>query len=135
MFFKTKICRIKLYVYPEVDDHVAKQSQSELIKLGFLVHETSRLLLRLMDTQNCKRDMGFWMKRISHNATALPELLWKKRESTNPMTRILNKEHLALLRYKISRTIQTLFSFEENCAPVKLDQIHEYFGKWDWIKR
>ena len=81
--------------------------------------------------------MRFWVKRISHNANALPELLWEEGEQSNQlMIRKQNKEHLELLRYKISRTIQTLFSFEEDHrAPFKMDQIHEYFGKWDWIKK
>ena len=56
--------------------------------------------------------------------------------SNQLMLRKQNKEHLELLRFKISRTIQTLFSFEEDDrAPFKMDQIHEYFGKWDWIKK
>ncbi|PID03779.1 hypothetical protein CSV67_03830 [Sporosarcina sp. P2] len=137
MFFKTKICRNKLYVYPEVDDHVAKQSPPELIELGFLVLETSLLLLRMMNTRNYKKDMRFWLKRISHNVHALPELLWEEGEYANQLKiRKQNKEYLELLRYKISRTIQTLFSFEENnCALFKMEQIHVYFGKWDWIKR
>ena len=90
-----------------------------------------------MDTQTFKKDMRFWMKRISYNANALPELLWEESEHANQlMIRKQNKEHLKLLRYKISRTIQTLFSFEENHrAPIKMEQIHVYFGKWDWIKQ
>ena len=40
MFFKTKICRNKLHIYPEIKVHVAKQSPVELIELGFLVPET-----------------------------------------------------------------------------------------------
>jgi len=137
VFFKTKICRNKLNVYPEVDYHVAKQSPDELIELGFLVLETSLLLLRRMDSRNHKKDMRFWAKRISHNANALPELLWKEGEQSNQlMIRKQSKEHLELLRYKISRTIQTLFSFaEDNRAPFKLDPIHEHFGKRDWIKK
>ena len=77
------------------------------------------------------------MKRISHNANALPELLWEEGEHVNQlMLRKQNKEHLELLRFKISRTIQTLFSFEEDHrVPFKMDQIHEYFGKRDWIKK
>ncbi|MEK5069608.1 hypothetical protein [Sporosarcina sp. FSL K6-1508] len=137
MFFKTKICSNKLYIYPEVEAHVAKQNPAELIELGFLVLETSLLLLRMMDTRNYKKDMRFWMKRISHNAHSLPELLWEEGEQSNQLLiRKQNKEHLELLRYKISRTIQTLFSFEEDSrVPFKLDQIHEYFSKWDWIKK
>ena len=33
MFFKTKICRNKLHIYPEVEVHIAKQSPTELIEL------------------------------------------------------------------------------------------------------
>ena len=136
MFFKTKIYRNKLHIYPEVEAHVAKLSPAELFELGFVVLETSLLLLRMLDTQNYKKDMRFWVKRISHNANALPELLWEEGESNQLMLRKQNKEHLELLRYKISRTIQTLFSFEEDHrAPFKMDQIHEYFGKRDWIKK
>ena len=137
MFCKTKICRNKLHIYPEVEAHVAKQNSTELIELGFVVLETSLLLLRMMDTQTFKKDMRFWVKRISHNANTLPELLWEEGEHENQlMLRKQNKEHLELLRYKISRTIQTLFSIEEdNRAPFKLDQIYVYFGKWDWIKK
>jgi len=137
VFFKTKICKNKLYIYPEVEAHVAKQNPIELIGLGFLVLETSLLLLRMLDTQNYKKDMRFWVKRISHNTNALPELLWEEGEQSNQLKlRKQNKEHLELLRYKISRTIQTLFSFEEDHrAPLKMDQIHEYFSKWDWIKK
>ena len=136
MFFKTKICRNKLHIYPEVEAHVAKLSPAELFELGFVVLETSLLLLRMLDTQNYKKDMRFWVKRISHNANALPELLWEEGESNQLMLRKQNKEHLELLRYKISRTIQTLFSFEEgHRAPFKMDQIHEYFSKLDWIKK
>ncbi len=40
MFFKTKTCRNKLHIYPEVEVHVAKQSPAELIELGFVVLET-----------------------------------------------------------------------------------------------
>ena len=123
MFFKTKICRNKLYIYPEVEFHVAKQSPTELIELGFVVLETSLLLLRMLDTQNYKKGMRFWVKRISQNAEALPELLWEQGEQSNQlMLRKQNKENLELLRYKISRTIQTLFSLEEDRrAPFKLD--------------
>ncbi|MFS0574983.1 hypothetical protein AB1K83_05075 [Sporosarcina sp. 179-K 3D1 HS] len=137
MFFKIKICRNELYIYPEVEECVAKQSPTQLIELGFVVLETSLLLLRMLDTQNYKKDMRFWVKRISHNANSLPELLWEEGENANQlMLRKQNKEHLELLRYKISRTIQTLFSFEDDHrAPFKMDQIHEYFGKWDWIKK
>ncbi len=69
--------------------------------------------------------------------TRLPELLWEEGELSNQLViRNQNEEHLELLRYKISSTIQTLFSFEEDYrAPFKLDQIHEYFSKWDWIKK
>ncbi|PIC68943.1 hypothetical protein CSV77_16415 [Sporosarcina sp. P16b] len=137
MLFKSIIYSNKLYIYPEVEVHVAKQSPPELIELGFLVLETSLLLLRIMDTRNYKKDMQFWAKRISQNANALPELLWEEGEQSNQLLiRKQNKEHLELLRYKISRTIQTLFSFQEdNRAPFKLDPIHEHFGKWDWIKK
>ena len=123
MFFKTKICRNKLHNYPEVEVHVAKLSSAELIELGFVVLETSLLLLRMLDTQNHKKDMRFWVKRISHNADALPELLWEKGEHANQlMIGKQNKEHLELLRYKIWRTIQTLFSLEEDSrVPFKLD--------------
>ena len=31
MFFKTKFCRNKLYIYPEVEVHVAKQNAIEFI--------------------------------------------------------------------------------------------------------
>ena len=131
MFFKTKICRNKLHIYPEVEVHVAKQSPTELIELGFVVLETSPLLVRMMDTQNYKREMRFWVKRIFHNANALPELLWEEGEQSNQlMIRKQNKEHLGLLRYKISRTTQTLFSFEEDShVPFKINQIHDDFGK------
>lgn len=137
MFFKTKICRNKLHIYPEVEVQVAKQSPAELIELGFVVFETSLLLLRMLDTQTYKKDIRFWVKRISHNTNALPVLLWEEDEHANQlMLRKQNKERLELLRFKISRSIQTLFSFEEyNRAPFKMDQIHEYFGKWDWIKK
>jgi len=137
MFFKTKICKNKLYIYPEVEVHVAKQSPFELIELGFLVLETSLLILRRMNTRNYKEDMQFWMKRISNNVNALSELLWAEGEQANQLIiRKQNKEHLELLRFKISRIIQTLFSYEENDrALFKMEQIHAYFGKWDWIKR
>ena len=69
MFFKTKNCRNKLHIYPEVEVHVAKQNPTELIELGFVVLY--------------KKDMRFWMKRISHNADALPELLWEEGEHAN----------------------------------------------------
>ena len=123
MFFKTKICRNKLHIYPEVEVHVAKQNPVELIELGFVVLETSLLLLRMLDTQNYKKDMRFWVKRISHNANALPELLWEEGEQLNQlMLRKQNKEHLELLRFRIFRTIPTLFSLEEDHrAPFKLD--------------
>ncbi|QUW20907.1 hypothetical protein JSQ81_13910 [Sporosarcina sp. Marseille-Q4063] len=137
MFFKTKICRNKLYIYPEVEARVAKQSPTELIELGFVVLETSHLLLRMMDTRKYKKDMRFWVKRISHNADVLPELLWREGKRSNQLViRNQNNEQLQLLRYRISRTIQTLFSFEEDDrAPFKINQIHEYFGKWDWAKK
>ncbi|EGQ19321.1 EamA family transporter [Sporosarcina newyorkensis 2681] len=137
MFFKTKICRNKLYIYPEVEVYVAKQSPAELIELGFLVLETSLLLLRMMDTRNYKKDMRFWTKRISHHVDTIPKLLWEEGEkASHLMIRKQNKKHLTLLRFKISRIIQTLFSFEEdNRAPFKMDQIHVYFGKCDWIKK
>ena len=113
--------------------HVAKQSTTELIESGFVVLETFHLLLRMMDIQTFKKDMRFWLKRISHNANALPELLWGEGEQSNQlMIRKQNKEHLKLLRYKILRTVQMLFSLEEDpCAPFKLDQIYDYF----WIKK
>ena len=75
VFFKIKICRNKLHIYPEVDVHVAKQSPTELFEPGFVVLETSLLLLKMLDTQNYKKEMRFWVKRISHNADALPELI------------------------------------------------------------
>ena len=75
MFFKTKICRNKLHIYPEVEVHVAKQSPAELIELGFVVLETSLLLLRMLDTQNYKKDMRFWVKRISHNAECVTRII------------------------------------------------------------
>ena len=133
MFFKTKIYRNKLYRYPEIEVHIAKQSLAELFELGFVVLETSLLLLRMLDTQDYKKDMRFWVKRISHNADALPELLWEEGEQSNQlMLRRHNNEHLELPRYKISRTIQTLFSFEEDSRVLfKLDQIDDYF----WIKK
>ena len=61
MFFKTKICRNKLHIYPEVEVHVAKQSPAELVELGFVVLETSLLLLRMLDTKNYKKEMRFWV--------------------------------------------------------------------------
>ena len=87
----------------------------------------------MLDTQDHKKEMRFWVKRISYNANALPELLWEEDEQSNQlMLRNHNKEHLELIRYKISRTIQTLFSFEEDSRiPFKLDQIHDY----SWIKK
>ncbi|MFC5591679.1 hypothetical protein ACFPRA_22595 [Sporosarcina soli] len=137
MFFKTKICRNKLYLYPEVEIHVAKQSPTELIELGFVALETSLLLLRMMSTRNYNKNMRFWMERISQNANALLEFLWEEDEQSNQLViRKQSKENLELLSYKISRTIQTLFSYEEDDrAPFKMDHIHEYFGKWDWIKK
>ena len=85
MFFKTKICRNKLYIFPEVEVHVAKQNPAELIELGFVVLETSHLLLRMMDIQTFKKDRRFWVKRISHNTNALPELLWEEDELANQL--------------------------------------------------
>ncbi len=41
MLFKTKVCRNKLHIYPEVEAHVAKQNPAELYELGFLVLQTS----------------------------------------------------------------------------------------------
>ena len=115
MFINTKIYRNKLYIYPEVEVQIAKQSPTELIELGFVVLETSLLLLRMLDTQTYKKDMRFWVKRISHNANALPELLWEEGEHANQlMIRKQNKEHLELLIFRITRTIQTLFGFEED---------------------
>lgn len=137
MLFKTKASRNKLYIFPEVEGHVANQSPTELIELGFIVIETSLLLLRRMNTRNYKKDMQFWMKRISHNVHKLPELLWEEGEQTNQLIiRKLSEEHLELLRFKISKIIQTLLSLEENDRAIfKLEQIHMYFEKWDWIKR
>ena len=37
MFFKTKICRNKIHIYPEVEVHVAKQNPTEFIELDYLV--------------------------------------------------------------------------------------------------
>ena len=46
------------------------------------------------------------MKRISHNINSLPELLWAEGEQANQlMNRRQNKEHLELLRFKISKII------------------------------
>ncbi|WP_186668770.1 hypothetical protein [Sporosarcina sp. BP05] len=137
MFFNSKICRKKLYIFPEVEDHIAKQSSTELIELGFLVLETSLLLLRRMNNSNDKKKMQFWRKRISHNVHALPELLWGDDEQTSQLIiRKQSEEDLEYLRFKISKVIQTLFSFEENeRALFKMEQIHMYFEKWDWIKR
>lgn len=137
VLFKTKASRNKLYIFPEVEGHVANQSPTELIELGFIVIETSLLLLRRMNTRNYKKDMQFWMKRISHNVHKLPELLWEEGEQTNQLIiRKLSEEHLELLRFKISKIIQTLLSLEENDRAIfKLEQIHMYFEKWDWIKR
>ena len=131
MFFESETSRNKLYTFPEVEEHIANQSPTELIELGFLVLETSLLLLRRIDTKKHKKSMKLWMKRISHNAYSLPELLWEEGELTNQLViRKQNEEHLELLRYKISRTIQTLFSFEEDDrVPFEINQIHEYFGK------
>jgi len=135
-FSKLKPVETSCIFYPEVEVHVAKQSPTELIELGFLVLETSLLLLRMIDTRIDKKAMKFWVKRISRNANTLPELLWKEGEHVNQMmVRKQNKEPLELFRYRISSTIQTLFSFEENDrARFKMEQIHVYFGKWDWIK-
>jgi len=137
VFFKTKICRKKLYIFPEVEDHIAKQSPIELIDLGFVVLETSLLLLRRMNTFNYKKDMQFWIKRISHNVHALPELLWGHGEHASQLIiRKLNEEDLEFLRFKISKIIQTLFSFKENNqALFNMEQIYIYFGKRDWIRR
>ena len=85
MFFKTKIWRNKLHIYPEVEVQIAKQRPVELIELGFVVLETFLLLLRMLDTQNYKKDMRFWVKRISHNANVLPELLWEEDEQSNQL--------------------------------------------------
>ena len=47
-------------------------------------------------------------------------IIWEEGEQSNQlMLRKQNKEHLELLRYKISRTIQTLFSFEEDSRVCK----------------
>ena len=40
MFFKTRICRNKLHIYPEVEVYIAKQSPVELIALDCLYHES-----------------------------------------------------------------------------------------------
>ena len=85
MFFKTKICRNKLHIYPEVEAYVTKLSPAELVELGFVALETSLLLLRLLDTPKHKKDMRFWVKRISHNANALPELLWEEGKQSNQL--------------------------------------------------
>ena len=71
--------------------------------------------------------MRFWVKRMSRNTNAVSEFLGEEVEQSNQlMIRKQNKEHVELLRYKISRTIQTLFSFEEDShVPFKMDQIHE----------
>jgi len=134
--FRSKPCRKKLYIFPEVEVHIAKQSPAELIELGFIVLETSLLLLKRINTRNYKKDMQFWKKRISHNVNAFPELLWAEGDQINQLIiRRQNKEHLELLRFKISKIIQTLLSLEENNrALFKIEQIHAYFGKWDWIK-
>lgn len=81
--------------------------------------------------------MQFWKQRISHNVNVLPELLWAEGDQANQLIiRKQSEEDLELLRFKISKVIQTLFSFEENDrALFKMEQIHAYFGKWDWIKR
>ena len=115
-------CRNKLHIYPEVEVHVAKQSPAELIELGFVVLETSLLLLRMLDTQNYKKDMRFWVKRISHNADALPELLWEEGEQSNQlMLRKQNKEHLELLRFKISEPFK-------RCSVLRKIIVHR--SKW-----
>ena len=44
MFFKTKICKNKLHIYPEVETHVAKQDPTELIELGLPKRERCILL-------------------------------------------------------------------------------------------
>ena len=66
--------------------------------------------------------MRFWIKRISHNVNTLPKLLWEDGEQANQLViRKQNKEHLDLLRFKISSIIQTLFSYEEDDrAPFKI---------------
>ena len=126
-FLKLKSIEISYTSTLKSEVYVARLSPAELFELGFVVLETSLLLLRLLDIQNYKKDMRFWVKRISHNADALPELLWEEGEQSNQlMLRNHNNEHLKLLRYKISRTIQTLFSFEEDSrVPFKLDQIYD----------
>ncbi|MBO1914688.1 hypothetical protein J4G37_58925, partial [Microvirga sp. 3-52] len=102
---KTKVSKNKLYIYPEVEVYVGKQDPAKLIELGFLVLGTSLLFLRMMDTQISKKNMRFWIERISRNANSLSELLLKEGERLNQlMISKQNKEQLQLLRYKISRT-------------------------------
>lgn len=137
MFFKTKVCRNRLHIYPEVEALVAKQSPAELIELGFLLLETSILLLKTLETKNYSKKMGFWIQRISYNVHRLPELLWEESDQSNHIKiKQQSKEDLELLRHRISRTLHTLFSFKESKRmPFKMDSIYEYFGKWDWEKK
>jgi len=94
VFFKSKTNRNNLYIFPEVEVHIAKQSPTKLIELGFLILETSHLLLKRINSQNYKKDMQFWIKRISHNVHELPELLWEEGELTNQLIiRKQSKEH------------------------------------------
>lgn len=135
MFFKTKTCRNKLYIYPEVEIYVEEQSPSELYELGSLILETSHLLLSILDTRNDKKDMRFWNERISQNANSLLELLSVEKEHVDQQIIKRNNDQLQSLRYNISRTIQTLFSFEEyDQSLFKMNRIHEYFGKNEWLK-
>ncbi|MCM3711041.1 hypothetical protein [Sporosarcina luteola] len=137
MLFKTKVCSKKLHIYPEVEAHVAKQSPAELNELGFLVLETSNLLLKTLKTKNYSKKIGFWIQRISYNVHRLPELLWEESDQSNHLKiKQQSKEDLELLRHRISRTLHTLFSFKESKRmPFKMDSIYEYFGKWDWKKK
>jgi hypothetical protein len=137
VFFKTKVCRNKLYIYQEVETHVAKQSPAELNELGFLVLQISIQLLRMLKTKNYSNKMRFWIQRISHDVHRLPELLWEASNQKKHLNlKQQSKEDLDLLRHRISRTLHTLFSFKESKhTPFKMDSIYEYFGKWDWKKK
>ncbi|MFS0689006.1 hypothetical protein AB1K89_07180 [Sporosarcina sp. 179-K 8C2 HS] len=137
MFFKTKVSRNKLHIYPEVEAHVAKQSPAELNELGFLVLQTSIQLLRTLKTKNYSKKMRFWIQRISHDVQRLPELLWEVSDQSNHLkVKQQSKEDLQLLRHRISRTLHTLFSFKDTKrTPFKMDSIYEFFGKCDWKKK